>query len=364
MTWVEMYNDLRSSAVIRENYQFWFYLYPTAQPFWISAGQLREDLARIREDVDPRRQEPALDQMVLIGHSMGGLVSRLQTIDSRDDFWRLVSDQPFSRLDADPETIAKLEKSLFFQPNPSIRRVVTIGTPHRGSRMSNDLTQWLSHKLIRLPEMLSLTKSSLLRRNKDVIRDDRLLQIKTSVASLAPDSPFFPAMLASYRTLGSATTTWSAPCRRRTGPATCRRGATGLSSWPAPRWTTLSARSRCRPSTPNSTAIPARSSKSNGFCSNTFMRSMPAEVSIRSARPPSTPPRPGNAGRPFRRRHGRGRRCRQCQRPRCPSLPPIDCGQTPAGCDSSPVLSAESRCWRVDGRPTVDQVAADRAPGS
>lgn len=199
MTWVEMYNDLRSSAVIRENYQFWFYLYPTAQPFWISAGQLREDLARIRDHVDPMRQEPALDQMVLIGHSMGGLVSRLQTIDSRDDFWRIVSDQPFSRLEADPETLAKLEKSLFFQPNPSIRRVVTIGTPHRGSRMSNDLTQWLSYKLIRLPEMLSLTKSSLLRRNKDVIRDDRLLQIKTSVASLAPDSPFFPVMLASHR---------------------------------------------------------------------------------------------------------------------------------------------------------------------
>lgn len=199
MTWMEMYNDLRSSAVIRENYQFWFYLYPTAQPFWISAGQLREDLAKIRNQVDPMRQEPALDQMVLIGHSMGGLVSRLQTIDSRDDFWRLVSDQPFSRLKADPETLAKLEKSLFFKPSPSIRRVVTIGTPHRGSRMSNDLTQWLSYKLIRLPEMLSLTKSSLQSKNKDVIRDNRLLEIKTSVASLAPDSPFFPVMLASYR---------------------------------------------------------------------------------------------------------------------------------------------------------------------
>ncbi|MHB8898470.1 MAG: esterase/lipase family protein [Thermoguttaceae bacterium] len=199
MTWMEMFNDLRSVPVIRQNYQFWFYLYPTAQPFWISAAQLRDDLANIRATVDPLHREQALDQMVLIGHSMGGLVSRLQTIESRDDFWRLVSDQPFSLVKADPEARNRLEKSLFFHPNPSIRRVVTVGTPHRGSEMSNDLTRWLSNKLIRLPDMLDLTKDSVIAENKAIIRDDRLLRIETSVDSLARGSPFFPVMLASYR---------------------------------------------------------------------------------------------------------------------------------------------------------------------
>ena len=199
MTWMEMFNDLRSVPVIRENYQFWFYLYPTAQPFWISAGQLREDLAKIRDRVDPQHEERALDQMVLVGHSMGGLVSRLQTLESRDDFWRLVSDEPFSQVKADAEARARLERSLFFHPNSSIRRVVTIGTPHRGSEMSNDLTQWLSNKLIRLPDMLDLTKDDVISENKELIRDDRLLRIETSVDSLDPESPFFPVMLAGYR---------------------------------------------------------------------------------------------------------------------------------------------------------------------
>ena len=199
MTWMEMFNDLRSVPEIRENYQFWFYLYPTAQPFWISAGQLREDLVKIRATLDPQHKERSLDQMVLIGHSMGGLVSRLQTIESRDDFWRLVSDEPFARIKADPEARERLEKSLFFHPNPSIRRVITIGTPHRGSEMSNDLTQWLSNKLIRLPDMLDLTKGGVIRENKEIIRDDQLLRIETSIDSLAPDSPFFPVMLASHR---------------------------------------------------------------------------------------------------------------------------------------------------------------------
>ena len=86
MTWMEMFNDLRSQPEIRDHYQFWFYLYPTGQPFWLSAAQLRRDLAKVREVLDPTHQEPALDQMVLIGHSMGGLVSQLQTLQSGDDY--------------------------------------------------------------------------------------------------------------------------------------------------------------------------------------------------------------------------------------------------------------------------------------
>lgn len=198
MTWMQMFNDLRASPEIREHYQFWFYLYPTAQPFWLSAAQFREDLAEVRQALDPYRQEPALDQMVLIGHSMGGLVSRLQTIDSRDDFWRLVSDQPFRLVKADPEVRQQLEACFFFRPNPSVRRVITVGTPHRGSSFSNSATQWITSKLIRLPEMLVQGKGSLFRDNKDLIRDDTLLNTKTSIDSLDPDSPFFPVMLASY----------------------------------------------------------------------------------------------------------------------------------------------------------------------
>ena len=199
ITWMQMFNDLRSSPEIRDRYQFWFYLYPTAQPFWITAGHLREDLAQAREVVDPYRQEPALDQMVLVGHSMGGLLSRLQTIYSRDDFWKITSDKSFSLLKADPEVRNQLEASFFFTPNPSIRRVITVGTPHRGSEFSNNATQWLSGKLIDLPQMLKLGQDRLYADNKELIRDDRLLKIENSIGSLAPDSPFFPVMLSAPR---------------------------------------------------------------------------------------------------------------------------------------------------------------------
>ena len=44
LTWMEMFNDLRSDPTLRKNCQFWFYLYPTGQPFWNSAVRFRVDL--------------------------------------------------------------------------------------------------------------------------------------------------------------------------------------------------------------------------------------------------------------------------------------------------------------------------------
>jgi len=197
MTWMEMFNDLRSSPEIRDNYQVWFYLYPTGQPFWNSAAALRDDLAEARRTLDPGQQDPALDQTVLVGHSMGGLVSRLQTIHSRDRFWELVSDRPLGSLRAEPEVKQKLAESFYFLPSPSIRRVITLGTPHHGSEFSNDTTQWLTERLVRLPEMLMERQRKLFRDNPDSFPTDTLLTVDNSVESLAPDCPAFEALLES-----------------------------------------------------------------------------------------------------------------------------------------------------------------------
>lgn len=198
-TFTQMMNDLRSSPEIRDRYQFWAYLYPTGQPYWYSATQMRGDLETVRQTVDPDRRWPALDQMVLIGHSMGGLVSRLQTLPSGDRYWRILSDRPFEDLKADPETREKIARTLFFEPNPSIRRVITIGTPHRGSDFSNDYTRWLGRKLIRLPAMIAQTKTKIVRDNPNFFRNTEFFTVNTSIDSLSPKSPLLPVMLHSPR---------------------------------------------------------------------------------------------------------------------------------------------------------------------
>jgi pimeloyl-ACP methyl ester carboxylesterase len=199
MTWMEMFNDLRNSADIRRHFQFWFYLYPTGQPFWISAAQLRHDLAEMLQVLDPQHSEPAFDQMVLVGHSMGGLVARLQTLESGDEFWKLASKIPWSQVKAAPDLHEKLGDAFYFHPNPSIRRVVTIATPHGGSDFSNETTQYLTSKLIRLPETLVSAQQQLFRDNPEMLFSQSLLKIDTSIDSLAPGSPILAVMQNSPR---------------------------------------------------------------------------------------------------------------------------------------------------------------------
>ncbi|MCH2123948.1 MAG: hypothetical protein MK165_04095 [Pirellulaceae bacterium] len=199
LTWMEMFNDLRSFPEIRDRYQFWFYLYPTGQPFWVSATQLRSDLRVAREKLDPDKQTATLDQLVLVGHSMGGLVSRLQTIESKDDFWRALSDKPFQDLVAEPSVKQKLANTLFFQPNTSIRRVVTIGTPHRGSHYSNTYTQWLGQKLITLPPLLRSVTNRITRENPGFFKDTEFLTTTNSIDSLSPESPILQVLLAAQK---------------------------------------------------------------------------------------------------------------------------------------------------------------------
>lgn len=209
MTWMDMFNDLRSFPEIRERYQFWFYLYPSGQPFWHSATQLRGDLTAMREAFDPGRRDAALDQMVLVGHSMGGLVSRMQTIDSGDEFWRIVSDEPAGNADqamakvkGDDEDRNKLVSTLFFRPNQSVRRVITIGTPHHGSEFANDYTRWLARKFIKLPSKVVSTGNRLAQRNPSLFKDTELLTVANAIDSLAPESPIFPVMMRAKRSPG------------------------------------------------------------------------------------------------------------------------------------------------------------------
>jgi len=199
VTWTEMFNDLRADPEIRENYQFWFYLYPSGQPFWVSAKQMRNDLQQVRQTVDPYRQSVPLNEMVLIGHSMGGLLSRLQTVESGNNFWNVLSDQPFGEIQGEPEAITNLQNTFYFSPNPSVTRVITLGTPHRGSDFANSATRWISRRLFQLPKMLTQQTSSLVKENRELFKSPELLTVDTSVDSLALDSPFFEALASSQQ---------------------------------------------------------------------------------------------------------------------------------------------------------------------
>ena len=194
VTWMKMFNDLNSNKWIRENYQFWFYMYPTGQPFWLSATEMREDLKQLRSDVDANSDSPAMRELVLVGHSMGGLISRMQTVSSGETFWDLVSDQPLTEMRGDEATLQKIRNLVYFESDPSIKKVVTIATPHRGSKYANNLTRWLSQKVFTLPTEFTSDLEDFMSENRDQLKTSKKIMIPTSVDSLAPESPFIHAL--------------------------------------------------------------------------------------------------------------------------------------------------------------------------
>src|SRR6185369_13771607 len=107
-TWTRTINDLRADPALRDRYQFWTFQYPTGNPFIHSASILRQQIAEVRATFDPDRNDPAFDQMIVVGHSMGGLVAKSLIAPSGDAIWRLISARPFEQLKATPA-----EKSAF-----------------------------------------------------------------------------------------------------------------------------------------------------------------------------------------------------------------------------------------------------------
>jgi hypothetical protein len=153
-------------------------------------------MIQLRKLLDPQRAEPALEQIVMIGHSMGGLISRLQSVDSGDLFWQQVASQPLDVAKADPDTRKQIERTFFFRANPSVRRVVTIATPFAGSDLSNPTTQWLGSKLIKPPKIISDSLMKLNRENPDLLREGIADLTPTSLEMLAPGSAALKALAA------------------------------------------------------------------------------------------------------------------------------------------------------------------------
>src|SRR5207237_1183709 len=96
-TWTPMINKLCGDPVIRKHYQFWFYSYPSGYPFPYSAAILRDELDEVE------KQFPTLKPIVVIGHSMGGCISRLLLTDSGNELWMKIFGRPPDEVPLSPK---------------------------------------------------------------------------------------------------------------------------------------------------------------------------------------------------------------------------------------------------------------------
>lgn len=195
LTWAPMFNDLTAELDLRSRYQFWFYFYPTASPYLVSAADLRWRLASLRRQVDPEGTDPNFGRMVLVGHSMGGLVSKLQTVDSGEAFWELTGEKPLDDLSLSAETKDVLREVMYFQANPAIAKVVFLGTPHRGSGLSTSTLGRLGSRLAGMPRQVVSASREVFSSGLAKDWQRSTAGIPNSVDMLRPGSPALEALL-------------------------------------------------------------------------------------------------------------------------------------------------------------------------
>jgi len=189
--WAEMWNTLRADPLLRERYQFWAYNYASGNPITYTAGLLRNDLMNEIHTLDPEGKDPALQHMIIIGHSQGGLLAKLTAIDTGDQLWRLISQTNFESLNLDPSTRGLVYSNFFFKPLPCVSRVVFIATPHRGSYQNTKFVQNFLNRFIDLPGEVMDASASLLQMGEAVKLPPSIRnKVPSSLNGMATDNPF------------------------------------------------------------------------------------------------------------------------------------------------------------------------------
>src|SRR5215510_1355701 len=133
-SWAPMMDSLREDPSIRRHYQFWYFSYPSGYPYPYAAALFRQDLDGIE------RAFPNHKRIVLIGHSMGGLICRLMITDAGDKIWRDFFATSPAKTPLASDTRKLLEQALVFNRRSDVQRVIFISTPHRGSKLA---TGWI-----------------------------------------------------------------------------------------------------------------------------------------------------------------------------------------------------------------------------
>jgi pimeloyl-ACP methyl ester carboxylesterase len=187
-TWTPMLNSLRGDADIRRNYQFWFYSYPSGYPYPYSASILRREL-----DAAEKRF-PLRKPMVVIGHSMGGCISRLLITDTDEKLWMELFKKPPEQVPLSPEAREIYTEALIFRHRPEIGRVIFISAPLRGSDLASNWIGRIGSSLVRAPSTLLSAGNSVIKITTFQSGDLKLKRIPNSVDTLAPNNRFVKAI--------------------------------------------------------------------------------------------------------------------------------------------------------------------------
>lgn len=191
--WINLANEVLGDPALRERYQIWQVFYPTSLSISENQIAIRNALNETLRELDPSGLAPASRDIVLIGHSMGGVISRLLVCESGDRIWNeLVPGMtPEQRVG-----LAVVEPYFTLRHLPQVSRAVFVASPHRGAPLALSVTGRLARRLVRTPARLIEATEKRAKALETIAPDiARLLRhhVPTSIDQLSERHPYLHA---------------------------------------------------------------------------------------------------------------------------------------------------------------------------
>jgi pimeloyl-ACP methyl ester carboxylesterase len=194
--WSELVNEVRGDVEVRKSYQFWFFSYPTGVPVLYSAMRLREALKAMQATYNADGAHPNMSRCLVVGHSMGSLLAELQVKDSGKAFLPAgMSSLAAMQLSEENEEVVR--KTVFFERQPYLERLVFIAGPHHGSDAAVGQGGRFLSSLIRLPKTVTEGLVSLVTPSSEEERaweKGRPGVLANSIDNMRTGSPFITAL--------------------------------------------------------------------------------------------------------------------------------------------------------------------------
>ena len=187
-TWMQLINTLQSDPELRKNYRFMGFSYSSGNPIFVSAMHLRQALQNERERLrQDGRDLTRFDQMILIGHSMGGLISRIVISSADDKLLAGFIGEELYRQAIDNNDV-NFRQMMIFAPVPSVKRVIFIAVPHKGSELAQSWFARAASSFVEIPSYLLEFNRKLIQRMINIPDSQKIRMMGrfTGIDNLSP----------------------------------------------------------------------------------------------------------------------------------------------------------------------------------
>lgn len=172
LAWAKLSNAIWGDPSLRARFQIWHVVYQTDAPLFVARRRLVDYLDTAFEILDPEHDDAARSGIVLIGHSLGGVLSRLLAADAGEALWSAAFNVSPDALPGNSDDVEVVRQLLLFQPYPGISRVIFLAAPHQGSPLADAWYARLINALAgrRTPEMKALGRIA--RAHPEAVREE------------------------------------------------------------------------------------------------------------------------------------------------------------------------------------------------